>query len=114
MKKTERIVLLTSPKLKRLLQDQARRAELSVAEIVRQRFEQQPSQEEAMLAALTVELNRQVQSFSRSVDETMALADEVLAELRSSRAKREAAKVPADRGGTGRRRRRRSRAGEAA
>ena len=106
MKKTERIVLLTDPKFKRLLQDQARRAGLSVAELVRQRFERQPSQEEALLAALTAELNRRVELVSRSADRTMALADEVLAELRAGRARREAAQHARGEGASAGRRRR--------
>jgi hypothetical protein len=101
VRKTERVVQLTDAKLKRVLQDRARRAGVTVAELVRQRFERQPSREEAMLAALTAELNRQVDLVSRSADRTLALADDVLAELRAGRARREAVRRERDENGGG-------------
>jgi hypothetical protein len=91
VKKSERLHVLVDPKFKRYLNAEAKRTGLSVAELVRQRFEQQPTQDEALLAALTAELNRQVDLVSRATDRTIALADEVLAELRAAREKREAA-----------------------
>ena len=89
--KTQRLHILVEPKFKRFLHAEAQRANLSVAELVRQRFEHQPSQEEALLAALTAELNRRVAEVSAAADRTIALADQVVAELRAGRANREKA-----------------------
>jgi hypothetical protein len=91
VKKSERLHILVDPRFKRALDAEAKRTGLSIAQLVRQRFDQQPSQDEALLAALTAELNRQVDLVARATDRTIALADEVLVELRASRAKREAA-----------------------
>ena len=89
--KTERLHILVDPKFKRFLQAEAKRTGLSVAQVVRQRFEQHPSEDETLLATLTTELNRRVAEVSAATDQTIALVDEVLRECREARARREKA-----------------------
>jgi hypothetical protein len=87
-RKSERLHILVDPRFKRFLQAEAKRAGLSVAQLVRQRFDSEPNQEEAVLAALTAELNREVERVSEAADRTIAFADEALAEMRSGRERR--------------------------
>jgi hypothetical protein len=84
--KTERVTLLTSPEFKAFLSAEAKREEVSVAELVRSRCERRPSQDEAVLVALTAELRAAVGRAKKSLREGLAEADAVLAELRTKRA----------------------------
>jgi hypothetical protein len=88
-RKSEHLHILVDARFKRFLQAEAKRAGLSVAQLVRQRFEHEPNQEEAVLAALTAELNHQVERVSKAADRTIALADEALSEMRGGRERRE-------------------------
>ncbi|MCE2971481.1 MAG: hypothetical protein LW847_14930 [Burkholderiales bacterium] len=56
--KTARLTLLVTPEFKSRLERDAERAGISVAQLVRERFETTPSPEEAELRALTAELRR--------------------------------------------------------
>lgn len=83
--KTERVTLLTSPQFKTFLGAEARRSGVSVAELVRTRCEQRPTEDEAVLAALTVELKKAVVAAKKSLKVGMDEAQTVLAELRARR-----------------------------
>jgi hypothetical protein len=84
--KTERVTLLTSPDFKAFLGAEALREGVSVAELVRTRCERRPTDEEAILAALTAELNKAVVEAKRSLKSGLDEAQAVLAELRTKRA----------------------------
>lgn len=83
--KTERITLLTSPDFKAFLGAEAAREGVSVAELVRTRCERRPTDEEAILAGLTRELNTAVIEAKRSLKSGLDEAQSVLAELRAKR-----------------------------
>lgn len=83
--KTERITLLTSPDFKAFLSAEATREGVSVAELVRTRCERRPTDEEAILAELTSELNKAVIEAKRSLKSGLDEAQSVLAELRAKR-----------------------------
>ncbi len=83
--KTERVTLLTSPDFKAFLGAEAQREGISVAELVRTRCERRPTEEEAVLAALTAELQKAVADAKKSLRSGLDEAQAVLGELRASR-----------------------------
>jgi hypothetical protein len=83
--KTERVTLLTTKEFKSFLSDEARREGISVAELVRVRCEQKPTQDEALLGALTAELRELLARAKSTLKEGIKEAQSVLRELRSSR-----------------------------
>ena len=83
--KSERVTLLTSPEFKTFLTAEAKRAGVSVAELVRTRCEGRPSDEDAVLASLTAELHKAVADAKRSLKGGLDEARAVLAELRAGR-----------------------------
>lgn len=89
--KTERVTLLTSPEFKAFLAAEARREKVSVAELVRSRCEGRPSEDEAVLIALTAELRAAVSQAKQALREGLAEADAVLASLRAKQPKAHAA-----------------------
>lgn len=90
--KTERVTLLTSPEFKAFLSAEARREGVSVAELVRTRCERRPTEEEAVLAGLTSELNRAVAEAKIVLRHGLDEAQAVLAELRAKRASADVAR----------------------
>jgi hypothetical protein len=84
--KTERVTLLTSPDFKAFLNAEARREGISVAELVRARCERRPTEEEALLATLTVELNHAVGEARKALQAGLDEARGVLVDLRARRA----------------------------
>jgi hypothetical protein len=83
--KTERVTLLTSPQFKAFLNAEALREGVSVAELVRTRCESRPNDEEAILAALTVELNIAIAEAKKSLESGLDQARTVLNEIRTQR-----------------------------
>ena len=83
--KTERVTLLTSPDFKAFLSDEARREGVSVAELVRTRCERRPTEDEAVLAALTSELNKAVSAAKKALKSGLDEAHVILADLRAKR-----------------------------
>lgn len=83
--KTERVTLLTSPDFKAFLSAEARREGVSVAEVVRSRCERRPTDEEAILVALTRELNQAVSEAKQALQSGLDEAQSVLAEIRARR-----------------------------
>jgi hypothetical protein len=83
--KTERVTLLTSPDFKAFLNAEALREGVSVAELVRSRCERRPTDEEAILAALTGELNQAIVEAKKSLKSGLDEARAVLAELQAKR-----------------------------
>ncbi len=84
--KTERVTLLTSPDFKAFLGAEARREGVSVAELVRRRCESRLTEEEALLAGLTRELNRAVGEAKAALKDGLDEARAVLSDLRAARA----------------------------
>ncbi len=91
--KTERVTLLTSPDFKAFLNAEAHREGVSVAELVRTRCERRPSDEEAMLAELTRELQQSMVAAKRALKGGLDEAQAVLLEL--SLRRRDAINLPA-------------------
>jgi hypothetical protein len=83
--KTERVTLLTSPDFKEFLNVEAEREGVSVAELVRRRCERRPTDEEAILAALTGQLTKAVAEAKKAIKGGLDNAQSVLAELRGRR-----------------------------
>ena len=75
-----------SPEFKAFLSAEARREGVSVAELVRTRCERRPTEEEAVLAGLTSELNRAVAEAKIVLKDGLDEAQAALAELRAKRA----------------------------
>lgn len=90
--KTERVTLLTSPDFKAFLNAEAHREGVSVAELVRTRCERRPSDEEAMLAELTRELQQSMVAAKRALKGGLDEAQAVLLEL--SLRRRDAINLP--------------------
>ncbi len=84
--KTARVTLLTSPDFKKFLSVEAQREGVSVAELIRTRCEQRPSEEEKILVALTSELRNAVTSAKVTLKNGLDVAQEFLTELRTKRA----------------------------
>ena len=84
--KTARVTLLTSPAFKDFLSAEAQREGVSVAELIRSRCERRPTEDEAILAALTGELNKAVAESKHALKSGLDEAQAVLAELRAKRA----------------------------
>jgi hypothetical protein len=82
--KTERVTILAAPAFKAFLTAEAEREGLSVGELVRRRCERRPSDDEATLAALAVELTRAVREARRSLQQGLAEAQAVLDDLASA------------------------------
>jgi hypothetical protein len=83
--KTERITLLGSTEFKAFLSAEAEKAGMSVSELVRQRCEQKPGEDELLLASLSKELHRAVKEAKDSLAEGMAAVKEALDEAGKQR-----------------------------
>jgi hypothetical protein len=83
--KTARVTLLTSPAFKDFLHAEAQREGVSVAELIRSRCERRPTEEEAILAALTGELHKAVAESKQALKSGLDEAQAVLTELRAKR-----------------------------
>ena len=94
--KTERVTLPTSPDFKAFLAAEARREGVSVAELVRSRCERLPNDEEALLAALTAELNKAVGEAKASLHSGLDEAHAVFDELHARRGAAGPSRKPAD------------------
>jgi hypothetical protein len=93
--KTARLTLLTTPEFKAYLGAEAERGGVSVAELVRRRCEQKPTEDEEALSALTEELRNAVRDAQASLEGGLAEAALVVAELRKRRAEAAPSDIPA-------------------
>ncbi|PIQ36999.1 MAG: hypothetical protein COW59_09545 [Lysobacterales bacterium CG17_big_fil_post_rev_8_21_14_2_50_64_11] len=94
--KAERLQLLTTPAFKAFLGKEAKREGVNVAELVRSRCERRPSDDEARLAKLTVELRKKISDARSSLRGGLKEAHDVLAAFAS-----QACQPRNDCGGTG-------------
>jgi hypothetical protein len=81
--KTERITILGSPDFKAFLSREAKKEGVSLSQLVRQRCENKPTnQDEELLAALVKELSAATARAKTSLEKGLADAEKVLSELR--------------------------------
>ena len=94
--KTERITILATAEFKEFLTAEAKNERISVSELVRRRCEQKLANdaEAALFAELVEALNNSVDEAEANLDRSLAVANEVLTELRE---KREALQSQAER-----------------
>ena len=92
--KTARLQVLTTPAFRDWLRKEARRAGVSVGELVRIRCEQRVSDEEQALGELTALLRKEVVATRNTVRRNLDETRTILSELRAGR-KRDLTKDPA-------------------
>jgi hypothetical protein len=81
--KTERITILGSPDFKAFLSREAKKEGVSLSQLVRQRCENKPTnQDEELLAALVKELSAATAKAKSSLEKGLADAEKVLSEIR--------------------------------
>ncbi len=83
--KSERITFLGTSELKADLEHQAAKLRISVSELIRRRFQSEPSDEEVLLAALSKELTQGVTDARRSLRDGIAAVDEALRDISRNR-----------------------------
>jgi hypothetical protein len=83
--KTERITVLGSTEFKAFLATEADKAGVSVSELIRQRCEQKPGEDELLLSSLSKELHRAIQEAKDSLADGMAAVKEALEEAGKQR-----------------------------
>ena len=84
-KKTERVTLLTTKSFKSFLNKEARRAGISIGELIRIRCEHKRSPEEEILTSLAVQLRKAAREAQSSLPESIKEANSALAELQAKR-----------------------------
>lgn len=83
--KTARLQVLTTPAFRDWLRKEARKAGVSVGELVRTRCEGGSSDEEKALVELTAQLRKEVRRARTSIRSGLAEVDSVLQELKANR-----------------------------
>lgn len=83
--KTARVQVLTTPAFRDWLRKEARRAGVSVGELVRTRCEQRVGDDEAALAELTSLLRKEVIATRTAVRRNLDETDAILSDLRARR-----------------------------
>lgn len=83
--KTARVQVLTTPAFRDWLRKEARRAGVSVGELVRTRCEQRVGDDEAALAELTALLRKEVIATRTAVRRNLDETDAILSDLRARR-----------------------------
>jgi len=107
--KTARLQVLTTPAFRNRLRKEAKKAGISVAELVRTRCEGAPSaaasrdasdsnrksrEEEQVVAELAAQLRKEVRKAQSSLRSSLAEANAMLEELRTQRERRKSAEHP--------------------
>lgn len=83
--KSQRITILVSPEFKDFLNREAKKAAVSMSQLVRQRCENRSSiQDDELLAALAKVLSETTARANISLEKGLADADKVLSELRGN------------------------------
>jgi hypothetical protein len=80
--KTERITVLGSTEFKAFLSTEAKREQISVSELVRQRCEHKPTDDELLLSALSQELRAGVKEANKALDKGLAAAHRMLEKMK--------------------------------
>jgi hypothetical protein len=89
--KTARLQLLTTPAFRDRLRKEAKKAGVSVAELVRTRCEGSSDEEEQLVAELAAQLRKEVRRAQSSLRSSLAEANAMLEELRAQRERRRSA-----------------------
>ena len=89
--KTARLQLLTTPAFRDRLRREAKKAGVSVAELVRTRCEGSSDEEEQLVAELAAQLRKEVRRAQSSLRSSLAEANAMLEELRAQRERRRSA-----------------------
>ncbi|MGB8988211.1 MAG: hypothetical protein WCC37_16535 [Candidatus Sulfotelmatobacter sp.] len=86
--KTARLQVLTTPAFRDRLRKEAKKAGVSVAELVRTRCEGASGEEEQVVAKLAAELRKKVRKAQASLRSSLAEANAMLKELKVHRERR--------------------------
>jgi hypothetical protein len=89
--KTARLQVLTTPSFRDRLRKEAKKAGVSVAELVRTRCEGASGEEEQLVAELAAQLRKEVRKAQSSLRSSLAEANAMLEELRTQRERRKSA-----------------------
>ncbi|MGB8580498.1 MAG: hypothetical protein WCD47_06730 [Candidatus Sulfotelmatobacter sp.] len=89
--KTARLQLLTTPAFRDRLRKEAKKAGVSMAELVRTRCEGSSNEEEQLVAELAAQLSKEVRRAQSSLRSSLAEANAMLDELRAHRERRRSA-----------------------
>jgi hypothetical protein len=89
--KTARLQVLTTPAFRDRLRKEAKKAGVSVAELVRARCEGTAAEEEQVVAELTAQLRKEVRKAQSSLRNSLTEANAMLDELRTQRERRRSA-----------------------
>jgi hypothetical protein len=89
--KTARLQVLTTPAFRDRLRKEAKKAGVSVAELVRTRCEGASAEEEQVVAELAAQLRKEVRRAQSSLRSSLAEANAMLEELRTQRERRRSA-----------------------
>ncbi len=89
--KTARMQILTTPAFRDRLRKEAKKAGVSVAELVRTRCEGTAAEEEQVVAELAAQLRKQVREAQSSLRSSLAGANAMLEELKTQRERRKSA-----------------------
>ena len=84
---TARTTILSTPKFKAWLSQEARKEGISVSELIRQRCKPAPGDEQALLADLVAELRAATRRADAALTQGLEDANAVLSELRAKREK---------------------------
>lgn len=90
--KTARLQVLITPAFRDWLREEAKKGGVSVGELVRRRCEGASPEEEEAVAALAVQLRKEVRKAQLSLRSSLAEAEALIVELRSNRERRTAAR----------------------
>lgn len=89
--KTARLQVLTTPAFRDRLRKEAKKAGVSMGELVRTRCESESAEEEQVVAELALELRKKVRKAQSSLRSSLAEANAMLEELRMQRGRRRSA-----------------------
>ncbi len=79
---TTRTTILTTPEFKSWLADEAENEGVSISELVRQRCQAKPNEDELLLSALISEVRQATQKAKESLNRGLHDAESVLTQLR--------------------------------
>lgn len=82
---TERITILSTPDFKGWVTREAKQEGVSVGELIRQRCQAKPNEEEILLATLVAEVKQATQKAEKSLAKGLNDAGKILTELRSKK-----------------------------
>jgi hypothetical protein len=91
--KTARLQVLTTPAFRERLRKEAKKAGISVAELVRARCEGSSAQEEQVVAELAAHLRKEVRRAQSSLRNSLAEANAMLEEMKMQQERRKSAEL---------------------